>query len=261
MFHDWVSFARQVMQPVDVPAANLGRLIPQFIKLSVPARSRTFRDGEAGAREVIEKLVKLEMEFEAWEESLEGDWVYKTHHAPYLPAPAVFEGEYHAYHDMFVARIWNHYRWARVLINQVILETAAKYPKTSTALEADISHDKRLKTITKHSRDIIVSTCCHWRHPLLDGKMPPPVEQQGTAGVGAAGVSVLLFQLKVAACAPGAPREFWHWSYGIMNCIWGDMGMLQAKNLLDEMDAAAVQWTVEPSEKNKATAKRAIKST
>lgn len=250
MFNDWVQFARQVMQPIDVPAADLGRLIPRFIKLSVPARSRTFRDGEAGVREILKKLINIELEMEAWEDSLEGIWRYKTYQAPYLPASAVFEGEYHIYHDMFVARIWNHYRWARVLINQVILDTAAKYPKTNVALEADINHIGRQKTMVKYSRDILISTCCHWRHPLLDGKMPSPVEQQGTAGIGAAGVSVLLFQLKMVACAPSSPREFWDWSYGVANCIWGDMGILHARNMMDEMDAAAVRWKVETLEKS-----------
>lgn len=233
------------MPPEDVPAADLGSLIARFLKVSTRARSQKLRDGEATVRQTMEKLFKLDRELAVWEESLDGHWRYKTQHAPHLPPAAVFDGEHHIYYDMWVARIWNYYRWARILVNQVVLEMASRYPKSGSSMSEEIARKDRLKIITKESRDTLVSTPCHWRHPLLKGRMPESVEQLGGGRAGSAGLPILLFQLKVAGCAPGVPRNYWEWTYGIMNCIWGDMGMLHAKNMMDIMDAADAASTHE----------------
>lgn len=134
-----------------------------------------------------------------------------------------------------MARIWNYYRWARILVNQMILDLAAKNPTSSHSLINLAATKDRLDTVRLLSRDILASTPSHWRHPLLGDKTPLPVQQQGGAGAGAAGIPVLLFHLKVAGCAPGVPLEYWQWSYGVIECIWGDMGMQHAKSMMDAM--------------------------
>lgn len=241
MFHDWVNFARQAMQPEDLPAADLGNILARFIKLSILARTRQFRDGEPAVGQLLEKLLQIDTELQSWVESLDGIWRYKTQKAAGLPPSAVFEGEYHVYHDLWVARVWNHYRWARVLVNQVAVEVAGKYPQSRSTLKADIAYKERFRIMKREARDILISTPCHWRHPLLCGKMEQQIEQQGVGRIGSAGLPILLFHLKVAACAPGVPKQYWHWTYDIMNCIWGDMGMLHAKNMMDSMDASAMR--------------------
>lgn len=241
MFHDWVNVARQAMQPEDFPAATLGDLVARFIKMSIIAHTRKFRDGEAAVGQLLRKLLELDFALGSWVTSLDGIWRYKTLQAPNLPPSAVFGGEYHVYHDLWVARVWNHYRWARILVNQVMLDMAAKYPLSSSPLTADIAYKERFKTIKTEARNTLVSASCHWRHPLLSGKIGQQIEELGVGRLGSAGLPILLFQLKVAACAPGVPHEYWNWTYDIMNCIWGDMGMLHAKNMMDTMDAAALQ--------------------
>lgn len=241
MFHDWVSFARQAMQPEDLPAAEIGGILARFVKLAMTARRRQYRDGEAAVVQLLEKLMKLELELESWVDSLDGIWRYRMQQAPDLPSSAVFGGEYHVYHDLWVARVWNHYRWARILVNQMILETAGKYPLSSSPRAADIAHEERLTTIKIEAREIVISTPCHWRHPLLSGKIGQQLEELGAGRLGSAGLPILLFHLKIAACAPGVPQEYWNWTYDIMNCIWGDMGMLHAKNMMDSMDASALK--------------------
>lgn len=252
MFHDWVNVARQAMQPEDFPAAELGTLLARFIKVSMAVRKRQYRDGDATVRQVLEKLIKLEAELESWVESLDGVWRYRTQEAPELPSSAIFGGEYHVYHDLWVARVWNHYRWARILVNQVILDTVSRYPISSEPLSADFAYKGRLQTIKTEARDMMVSTPCHWRHPLLNGRIGKQIEELGVGRLGSAGLPILLFHLKVAACAPGIPQDYWDWTYDIMNCIWGDMGMLHAKNMMESMDASVLQRSTRVSNKQAA---------
>ena len=71
----------------------------------------------------------------------------------------------------------------------------------------------------------------------MDEKKQVPVVHNGTAGSGSAGIPVLLFQMKVAACAPGIPREYWEWAVGVMECIWGDIGMMHARSMKETLVA------------------------
>ena len=225
------------MPPEDVPATRLGLLIARFIELSSKVRFSVLSDGTKTTTNMIKDLIDIDDEFEQWEDSLDGYWLYKVERGPHLPPAAVFEGEYHDYYDMWVARIWNYYRWARILASQLILDLVAKNPTSSHSLINLAAVDDRLGSVKVLARDILASTPCHWRHPLLGDKTPVPVQQKGGAGAGAAGVPVLLFHLKVAGCAPGVPLEYWQWSYSVIECIWGDMGMQHAKSMMDAMIA------------------------
>jgi hypothetical protein len=235
MFQEWVSFSQRAISPEDQPSITLGLLIARFIEMSSYVRFNVLNDGKPTTTSTIEKLLGLDDEFSDWEGSLDGFWRYKTEKSAHLPAAAVFEGEYHNYYDMWIARIWNHYRWSRILLNQLILDMVNSNPVSGQSLVSDDGRQERLAVIKRLARDILASTPSHWRHPLLGDNAAVPVQQKGGGGAGAAGVPILLFQLQVAACAPGVPPKFWNWAYGVLECIWGDMGMLHAKTMMDTM--------------------------
>jgi hypothetical protein len=235
MFHESVNFSRKSIGPEDIPAIDIGVLIARFMELSSYIKGHVFVDGRPAATATLKNLVALEAEFDAWEKALANPWLYRTEKGPHLPPAAVFNGEYHVYPDMWVARILNHYRWARILLNQIILELFEQYPQSSSSQASDLRREYRLGLIGDLARATVVSTPSHWRHPLLDDKAPLPVDVHGKAGAGAAGLPILLFHLKVAACAPGVPIEYWDWVYGVVECIWGDMGMHHAKSIMDEL--------------------------
>ena len=179
----------------------------------------------------------MEAEFGAWGESLDGPWCYRTEVAQRLPPEAVFHGTYHVYHDIWVVRVLNHYRWARILNNQLILDLFDRNPISAQSLEDSSVSKQRLATIQALAGDVLAGTPAQWRHPLLKDEDLVCVENRGLDGAGSAGLAVLLFQLKVAACAPGVPDEYWTWTYGVVACIWGDMGMQHAKAMMDALVA------------------------
>ncbi|KAI9167330.1 SAGA-associated factor 73 [Paramyrothecium foliicola] len=235
VFHDWMAFGRALQADVDIPATDLGVLISQFVDLSSIIRNRIFIDGHASTASTIQQLFAIDQSLEQWESSLHGPWLYRTKRDPTLPSKAVFQGDYHIYHDMWFARIWNHYRWARLLVNETIVEMVENYPLSSNAIE---SYDKavHLGRVRTLARDLLVSIPTHWRHPLLGDRMPQPLENHGGSGAGAAGLVLAIFQFKAAACAMGVPDEYWDWTHDILQCIWSDMGMLHARNLMGQME-------------------------
>lgn len=47
--------------------------------------------------------------------------------------------------------------------------------------------------------------------------------------MGAAGIPTLLFQIKVAGCAPFVPDSYRNWAKGILETVWADTGIRQAR--------------------------------
>jgi hypothetical protein len=221
---------------VDAPSIDLGVLIAKFVDLSSAVRHTAFQDGQASTTSMIQQLVSVEQELANWEQGLQGLWLYRVAQAPQFPSEAVFQGEYHTYHDMWFARMWNHYRWARLLANQTIIELMDKNPISSSFIVFP-DRNQRIEVIHTLARDIMISIPTHWRHPLLGDRMPLPVERQGAAGSGAAGIIIVIFQLKTAACSINIPDEYWMWIQELLRCIWRDMGMLHAKNMMQEMES------------------------
>ena len=247
-FYEWVSFSRSLLDPMDYPTTDLGLLIARFVDLSAYIRAEPPKGKRISA---VHQLLELDAAFEDWEAGLTSVWPYRTESARHLPPAAVFNGEYHVYYDMWTARMWMHYRWARILTNQTIVDLADQQPRSSPPLLLAAQYQRCLNIIRQQARETLVSIPSHWRHPLLDKqKSTMPVEKSGGAGSGAAGIPVVLFQLKVAACAPGLPAAYWDWAYGVMECIWGDLGMVHAKNMMDGMVAerdARYQFRTESS--------------
>ena len=235
MFHDWVSFSQRTILPEDKPAVKLGLVIARFVEIASFVRFSVPCGAKMSTNSTLEQLLDIEEELGDWEDSLDGTWCYKTERASHLPPAAVFEGEYHNYYDMWVARIWNHYRWSRILVNQLILELGSNNAVSGQPLISAEGRRQRLATIRRFARDTLASTPSHWRHPLLEDKTPALVQQKGGAGAGAAGIPILLFHLRIAACAPGVPPGYLNWAYGVLECIWGDMGMHQAKAMMESL--------------------------
>ncbi|KAL0767473.1 hypothetical protein CaCOL14_009712 [Colletotrichum acutatum] len=236
-FYDWVSYGSQLQLPIDRPSTDLAVLIARFVETSSIIHNHVISDGRPKTASVIQQLLDLDKDLVSWENGLEGDWIYRIVHATHLPPKAVFQYEYHKYHDVWTARIWNYYRWCRILVNQNLLDLTNKNPVSSLSLVSAAARDEFLNVIRHLARDILISAPTHWRHPALDGPAQITVESPGGGGAGSAGLPALLFHLKVAGCAPGVPKDYWEWALGIIQTIWGDMGMLHARSMMEAMRA------------------------
>lgn len=237
----WLSFGQAAIEMTDRPAGNLGFLLCRFVDLSAYLKRSLLRDGQSRANSVLRKMLDLDADLLDWERERDGIWLYEVHHAQHLAQEAVFEGEYHIYYDMFYARVWNHYRWARLLLNQLMIEFQDKHPLSSHSFPSANDRHKRLFTIRTLVRDILISTPSHWRHPLLPNKTTLAVIRQEGGGSGAGGLPVHILHLKAAACVPDIPGAYTAWAQRVVECIWSDMGMFHAKATLEAMRKAPPQ--------------------
>jgi hypothetical protein len=236
--HDILNFCEGMGNPIDVPALDLGRLMTKFVEVSAYVKNHILSDGRPAATSTLKRMLELDNQLFGWTQSLPKIWQYSTEHGEGLPGDAVFEDEWHVYHDIWVARIWAHYRWARTLLQEMILGLIDSCPSSSLPLVSAGDHQARFELIRQLSRDTLVSTPVFWRHPSLSelgDRKPVQVEHIGGGGSGAAGIPVLVFQLQTAGCAPGVPTSHWEWAAGILQCIFGDMGMIHAKSMREAM--------------------------
>ncbi|KAK0674247.1 hypothetical protein QBC41DRAFT_309674 [Cercophora samala] len=243
-FQQWLSMGASMATPKDRPSTELILPVVEFVKLSGYVRSQHFIDGQQATTDMIRTALALDAQFAAWENRQEGPWIVIEEQVSnnFFPPEAVFEGRFHIYTDMYFARIWNHYRWARIMISQLLLESVQRFPSSSSSLISDEKVQQIQDCIVRLVRDILISIPTHYRHPNLQSVHLEYFDKtQGGAVIGIAGIPTLLFEIKVAGVAPGIPRHYRTWALGILETIWAKMGMYQSKVL-----ANLLAKTIEP---------------
>lgn len=217
----------------ELPAVRLIHVLSRFAGLSATVRHTAYVDGREATAEMMRQLLSVDEAMEGWALAQVGKWVYETHVDPLLPPAAVFRGTYHRYADVWTSRIWNHFRWARLLINQMLLEFVGAYPMSAAGVLSVARQERVHETITRLAIDVLTSVPTHYKHPLLTWEQLDKIQTHGGAGAGAVGIPHLMFHLQVAACAPGVPYEVWKWAVGLMETAWAELGMLHAKSLAE----------------------------
>ncbi|OIW33198.1 hypothetical protein CONLIGDRAFT_163898 [Coniochaeta ligniaria NRRL 30616] len=234
---EWILQSRQSLPPEDKSSAELLLTLARFLQLSAGLHGLSLTDIQPGTRELISDAMLIETKLAEWEEQHQqpgSRWAFSTEEADFPPESA-FRGRYHVYvNGMWSARVWNHYRWARIMVNQTILGLDDKTCSLGF-------RDRHLETIRRMADELLVSLPTHFRHPRLTRAHRDLIDRTcilppGTAGgVGSAGVPSLLVQLQVAGCAPGVPSEYGEWALGVLETIWSETGMLQAQTLAAQL--------------------------
>jgi len=233
-FFDLVNLCSSTVTAEDLPGAQLANVLSQFVQLVAFVRSRLFKDGQPETFAMIRQALEMEERLDDWERRQDGIWgcVEERADEGTFPRDAVFEGCYHTYANMWTARVWTNYRFARILTGQLLLENVDRFPSSSLPLISVGRQRQLYETIKRVARDTLVSVPTHYRHPRLDHKQCVYFDKtKGGAGIGAAQIPTLLFQIKVAGAAPGIPHSYHEWALSMIETIWADTGMLQAKRL------------------------------
>ncbi|PSR90401.1 hypothetical protein BD289DRAFT_217123 [Coniella lustricola] len=217
----------------ELPAVSLIPILARFTELKARARWTAFSDGHDSTATMMRQLLEADEAMAAWEASQQGKWTYQTYADQSLPADAVFHHTYHRYSDVWTSRTWSHYRWARILVNQMLIEFSEQYPLSAAGVVTLAQQDRIQETIRRLAVDVLVSVPTHYKHPSLTWSHLDAIQSHGGAGAGAVGIPHLIFHLQTVACAPGVPYEVWSWAVGIMDMVWRELGMLHAKSLAD----------------------------
>ncbi|KAF3769899.1 hypothetical protein M406DRAFT_270895 [Cryphonectria parasitica EP155] len=246
------------------PAVSLIYILWRFTGLNAKVRWTAYTDGHASTTDLLQQVLAVDEALARWEASKPGKWAYRTCTGEEereegrarlsFPPDAVFRNAYHRYADIWTSRVWSHYRWARILTNQTLLELTALYPisaaaagieagaaaaATATTTGDEMSSPARQtrrtiqQTIYRLAVDVCTSVPTHYKHPSLTWAHLDAIQTHGGAGAGAVGIPHLMFHLQTAACAPGVPLEVWRWAVAIMDTAWQDLGMLHARSLAE----------------------------
>ncbi|KAK4252077.1 hypothetical protein C7999DRAFT_10336 [Corynascus novoguineensis] len=230
---DWISIIGRTVSEPDRPSVELLKIIARFVKLSVHVRSQPLIDRHPETASIVHEALEIDQDLRSWEGRQDGVWaVAEEHISHFFPPEAVLDGCYHVYDNTYIARIWNHYRWAHIQVNQLLLESVERFPRSSTPLVSAAQQRRSLDCIRRLARDILVSVPTHYRHPTLQ-----PIhwdcfdKTKRGAMLGIAGIPTLLFEIKVAGGAPGVPDRYRAWALDMLDTAYRDTGMFQAKRL------------------------------
>lgn len=234
-FFDWIrDGASSGFLPADEqPGVDLILILARFVQLYAKSHATAFIDGHETVAAVMRQLVALDLALGEWEATQQGKWKYEVHTDESLPPEGVYRQTYHRYTDVWTSRIWNHYRWGRILTNQMMLDMVEKYPMTAASVVSPGQRKGHYETIRRLAVDILTSAPTHYKHPRMTWEHLDICQTHGGAGAGAVGIPHLMFHLQVAACAPGISYEEWKWAVDLMETAWADLGMLHAKSLAE----------------------------
>ncbi|EAA29033.3 hypothetical protein GE21DRAFT_4902 [Neurospora crassa] len=246
-YSGWFDLCNRLAAPSDKPAVEILDIATRLLKLNAYLNNYALIDGRPKTSQIIRSALAIDAELDAWERqhsqgSVSSIWtVLEERCAPgFFPSDAVFEDSYHVYADHWVARGWNHQRWLRLLTCRLLIEFSDRYPLSCAQVfsPANMAAEQQniLATIRRVARDLLVSIPTHYRHPRLERQHRDYIDMtSGGAGMGVVGLPNLLFQIQVAGSAPGVPRHFTLFARNMLETIFADTGMLQARGLAETL--------------------------
>jgi hypothetical protein len=240
-YFDWMKLTGAGVAPDDRPSTDLLPILASLLQVLAVKRGTVFVDGAPRTSKMLQEILKLDAKMAAWEEGCSGQWAYTTVEETKLPPEATFNGRYHTYANMWITRVWNHYRWGRILLNELILGLLEEYPMSSVAMLGGNStkalaatkqlEQRCLETIRRIAEDTLISVPSHWPHPSLTPDQMIKVDGQTITGAGAVGIPTMLHHIMTATRAPCVPHAYIKWGIMTVDAIWGTLGMSMARDV------------------------------
>ncbi|KAM3074374.1 hypothetical protein ACMFMG_002819 [Clarireedia jacksonii] len=182
--------------------------------------------------QIILQVLLLETEYEEWERELPPEWSFTTEQAE-EPDDTNFDGIYHVYSDIWYARMLNHHRWVRILLNELLLSHMARLPQLTPGHLAQ--KRKSLTIINAMATDICRSIPVHFqRYANLTGneKLPPRMS----------GIFLMIWPLAVAGAAIGVSEYLYDWVINKLEMISNQLGVRSASTMIARTKICREKW-------------------
>lgn len=208
---------------IEWPATTLAAFIIDFVTLNMQAKNGQIQDREG----VIDRCQAIDQELEGWFSQLPPKWTYTTiDFVPENDDEISFHGQCHSYLDPFVAKILNYYRWARIMISDLLIDHATRL-LPSPVVEGQ---KQRALAIARHmATGICIGAPLH-----LYQHSPPHRDEEYISPV-IHGAFTLIFPLKVAASSHGTTKELKVWIISLLEHVGRSMGILQVLAIVREL--------------------------
>ncbi|OQD99737.1 hypothetical protein PENVUL_c061G02150 [Penicillium vulpinum] len=193
---DWSPDIIPFPPPDILPGVGLVDILIRFTKFDAYLHYQ-----KIDARTVVDSALLFEYELCKWETHLPPYWSFTVKESNAYEH--TYRGQYHVYKDIWVSKVLNHYRWARVLVNETIVSLISRMaqPTANNVLQ----RQQALDTISRMAVDICAGAA----------------SQEAITGQGVSedpshtpllnGTFMLLFPLGVAGGAAGTPDEVHEW--------------------------------------------------
>jgi hypothetical protein len=185
------------------------------------------------ASAIIRDALLLETDLTEWRATLPCNWTYNIRVTPQTDCKfkGTYDGEYHLYKDHWIARMWDHYRWTRILVHELILE---HLPRLSLTHAEIYKQQEQSLTIISHLATTICASV--WSQLKLPDPSIPGSYPQLTS------VFMLLWHLRVAGSAVGVPQALHEWVLRILTSIGQEMGIRQTKMVIYRTTYQRQHW-------------------
>jgi hypothetical protein len=194
----------------DDPAAALVGIINRIIELHTRIKRH-----DISTSDLVQEALLCETELDNWVSQLPVSWQFET-----IPASdgdgGLYDGRYHRYGDLRMARIWCHYRWVCILLHEILM---AKLPPLSP--QSGMQRTRSLEIISRTAKEICISAASQFSKYSVD-QATARSDRQVT------GIFLILFPLAVAGGASGVSEGLHVWVVNLLDMIGYKMGVLQA---------------------------------
>jgi len=211
----------------DAPAIHLAEIISQCAKLSVDIRNNS----SIISASIFHEALILERELRDWETSLPESWNFTIVNVE-DGFENSFNGVTHSYRDMWTARIINHFRWANILVNELLIVHMPCLG--STASEDSTQRSQSLAIILRMATDICSSIHNHFdgKHNIKDAQLRK--------------VSTLSDYLPIfPLCVAGStlvPEHVHNFAVNMLENIGNTMGIQMASNMASATKTIYSEW-------------------
>lgn len=173
-----------------------------------------------GISSILETCMNIDEQLDSWSKRAPPSMLYSSVFLDTIPEE-ICDGYYHTYSDTFMAYLWNCYRSARIVTNQLILGllNSDKAAAMST-LDSTEQSQKSLFLIRNLISEVLASVPFHlgFQNPDMD---PPPA-------IGGLLLIWNLYKVTAIGMAAGRIRD---WTIGRLEYIRRTMGIQQAQTL------------------------------
>jgi hypothetical protein len=208
---------KELMMPDELLSTELGDILIRLANFRAVMASR-------GPFDVIYSmpiLLQLESDLKKWAIALPSSWRYDLHTC--IPQGDFYTLYYHKYPGFSIAAVWNQYRIARCLVNDLLLTYLDSSPGTNLALHplALLEQSDQVKDTIQNVCTDICASVPYFLRQMDQSNHPRP-------GVGALEVMWPLFTCASMHCIPEEQRL---WAIKQLEKIGYGMGILQALTL------------------------------
>ncbi|KAJ8059008.1 hypothetical protein OCU04_011988 [Sclerotinia nivalis] len=225
----WSKYALQFQSPNDAHATLLSEQVMEFCDLR--ATMSSFHD-HSNAENIIKAALAIDSKLVEWAFTCPPESMFYKTLTLRQRSEGVFSDYYHIYDSIWAAALWNHYRCARILINEIVYVQLTHLQYTQPELFvlgprnptfSDSQLETSTTTIIQLSHDICASV------PFMLGyKEGGEVSLSSAKAVSG---NLLLWPLYTAACTAVVSDMMCHWVAGRLRVISDIMGIKQAAPL------------------------------